>query len=392
MTEPQKGAWLGDRPTTVQIVVMLFIGTAGVLVAGVQPILLGSLLGAGHITAPQLGYAATLELFTLALGVVLGEILLEGRSLRLVAFLATVVLALANLATPFVHGDMVTLMRGVAGLPGGVLVWMTTAMVVRSPRPTRWSAIYLMCQASVQCAVAAGVGAYALGRVDAVPTVIAAFAAIAAALTFALPRRFAALPKEPTISGLPPARGIAALAVIMLTMAAIVGAWVYVEPLGKAAGLSATQIATATPLSLGSQLLGGGLAILLAGRVAWFRALSVSILLLAANLFWLSALPSPFHFLALEAVFGCLWVFIGPFFTPFAIDNDGTRRTAVLAPSAMLFGSAVGPFVASAFVGEGDAAGVVRICGSLAVVAVLLIFGLHVTRPAGKSAPGGRSG
>jgi predicted MFS family arabinose efflux permease len=147
--------------------------------------------------------------------------------------------------------------------------------------------------------------------------------------------------------------------------------------------MTAGQIAFSTPLSLGCQLIGGGLAIVLAPRVSWPTALGVSSVLLAFNLIGLSLLPSPLAFLALQAAFGALWMFITPYLTPFAIESDPTRRTALLANAAVLFGSAIGPLIASAMIGFGGAAVVLRICAALALVGMLLIQLLHLTgRPA----------
>lgn len=52
-------AWIGARPTAFQLGVILLVGVGGVMIAGLQPLLLGALLQEGRITAAQLGHAAT---------------------------------------------------------------------------------------------------------------------------------------------------------------------------------------------------------------------------------------------------------------------------------------------------------------------------------------------
>lgn len=371
------GQWFGLTPTPWQIAAVLFAGSVAVLVAGVQPVLLGALHLAGRLGEAQIGQAATLELLTLSGGVVFGEVALDGRRLRPIVVVASLALALANLATLWCDGAMVLAMRALAGFPGGVLVWLTSAFIVRSPAPTRWSAIYLICQSVLQCAIAAGAGLLFPGDPSVVPLALALFALAALGVAGLVPARLAALPRETTVSGLPPPQGIAVLVVILFIQAAIVGAWVYVEPLGTAAGLTPLELALATPLSLASQLIGAGLAIVLSGRVAWVYALVVATGLLALVLLALSLLPGAALFLALEAVFGALWIFISPFFTPLALESDATRRTAVVAPSAVLLGSALGPLAASLVIGGGDAALAVRACAALALIALGLIAGLH---------------
>ena len=85
-------------------------------------------------------------------------------------------------------------------------------------------------------------------------------------------------------------------------------------------------------------------------------------------------------FLALQILFGLLWTFSSPYLTPFAIDNDATRRTAAFVPSAMLIGSGAGPFAASMLASEEDAARVLELCATLALAAMVLIAALHFVR------------
>jgi uncharacterized membrane protein YhaH (DUF805 family) len=375
--------WIGTSPTIPQIIAVLAIGTIGITVAGLQPILLGSLLFDGHINTIEMGHAATAELLALGMGVAVGSAVFEGRPLRPIAILGSVILAAANVGTLAVSGEAVTVMRGLAGLGGGVLFWITTALIVRSSSPTLWSSVYVMCQAVVQCAVATGVAAWAPEQSAAVPIVLAVLAFVALIVVPAAPRRFAPLPKEPTSSGLPPARGWAVLVTTMLLQASILGAWVYFEPLGHEAGLTARQIALSTPLSLAFQLIGGGIAIAAAPRVPWAIALGTASLLLAAVLVGLSFLPPPVLFLTLCALFGSLWIFVTPYLTPFAIENDPTRRTAVLNSGAILVGSALGPLAASAIMDSAGATATLRICAACAIVAMVLTQALHLIRASG---------
>ena len=54
--------WIGERPTALQLGVILLVGVCGVMIAGLQPLLLGTLAQEGRISAAQLGHAATAEL------------------------------------------------------------------------------------------------------------------------------------------------------------------------------------------------------------------------------------------------------------------------------------------------------------------------------------------
>ena len=59
--------WIGPRPSNLEIFAVMFVGVAGIMIAGLQPLLLGTLSHEGKITANQLGQAATAELLTLGL-------------------------------------------------------------------------------------------------------------------------------------------------------------------------------------------------------------------------------------------------------------------------------------------------------------------------------------
>ena len=65
---PPPGAWIGAPPTPGQVASALVVGVVGIMVAGLQPVLLGSLQAAGCITAAGLGHAATAELLALGAG------------------------------------------------------------------------------------------------------------------------------------------------------------------------------------------------------------------------------------------------------------------------------------------------------------------------------------
>ena len=66
-TETRNGGWIGPRLSKLEIVAVMFVGIAGIMIAGLQPLLLGTLSHEGKITANQLGQAATAELLTLGL-------------------------------------------------------------------------------------------------------------------------------------------------------------------------------------------------------------------------------------------------------------------------------------------------------------------------------------
>ncbi|MBB3358271.1 MULTISPECIES: MFS transporter [unclassified Novosphingobium] len=369
----------------------LLIGTVGLVIAGVQPVFFGALLAADRLSAAQVGHVAAAELVSIGIGVVIAESFLERVSVWLSTLVALALVASLNFATVWTSGLGVLFVRGLVGLSAGVLVWMTTGVIVRSARPTALSAAFLLTQAIVQFATSTGLAIAAPNARDGVPVTIAVLAAAAMLLVPLLPKRLNPLPRDPAqVSGLPPLRGWVALAASLLIQSCIVGAWVYFEPLGRQAGMTPQQVAFAVPASLGAQVVGGFAAIFLARRLPWFVSLIVSSVALSAVLFILSTPPGATVFFVLETLFGAVWIFITPFLTPLSIENDPTRRTALLVPSAVLVGSGLGPLAASTLADDASAGRVLQLCALLAIGATLLIVGLYVTRSrvaGGQAAP-----
>ncbi len=152
--EAPVGQWIGPRPSRLQFSAVMFLGVTAIMIAGLQPLLLGTLAHEGRLTANQLGQAATAELLAMGLAAFVSGAVRKPAQLKLIGIAASLILAAIDFATPFVAGDAITLMRGLAGLPSGVLMWITIALIARTPTPERWSGVYLTVQTLAQFVVA----------------------------------------------------------------------------------------------------------------------------------------------------------------------------------------------------------------------------------------------
>ncbi len=354
--------------------------------AGVGPLLLGGLQAAGRLSAAQLGQAGTVELLAMGVAAALTGPLLGSGRLRLLAVLCGLLMAGLNCATTQVSGDMLTLVRGLNGLPSGALIWMTTGLIVRSPRPERWSGLYLTVQTLAQLGVVAGISAFVLGPlgVDGGFLCLAGLGVISAVVGLAVPRAYAALPD--THEGpkrLPSPRGWFALAAAFCFQAFILAVWIYMEPLSRQSGHPAGTVGVAMSLSLGAQVAGGAAATVVAGRLPWFWALMGSIAGAVGLLGLFATMPGAPVFLAASAAFGFLWLFAAPYLTPMAIEADPSRRAASLGSGAALLGCSAGPFLASLVVSDADVRGCLALGAGLAVVTMGIIAGLHLSRHSG---------
>ena len=380
--ENPNDGWIGPRLSNMEIFAVMFVGVAGIMIAGLQPLLLGTLSQEGKITANQLGQAATAELLALGLAAFFAGAVLKPVRLKLIAVLMAVVLAALDAATPLVEGDNITLIRGLAGLPSGVLMWVTIAMIARTPAPERWSGAYLTVQTLVQFLLATliSVAVVATYGANGGWIALAGFCVITAIIALFVPDKLAPLVREEGASALPGSRGWVALLSAFLYSAFTIAVWVYAEPVSKQAGHDPSIFGYAVSISLACQVVGGFAATILAGRINWLWTVVVCTALNVAILFGYYALPTPEMFLVLSGAFGFLWMFVLPFLVPMIIEADPTRRAAVLIGGAQVLGCSFGPFVASMLVTEIDARAAITFGGACLVVAVLIAFGLHQIR------------
>ena len=194
--ETPNGAWIGPRPSNLEIFAVMFVGVAGIMIAGVGPDLLGTLVRAKRLTDNQLGQAMAAELLTLGLAAFASGAVLKPVQLKLICVVMALVLVGLNSATPYFSGDMIIAIRAIAGLPSGVLMWVTIAMIARTPKPERWSGAYLAIQTLAQFMMIALSGTVVRNYGgDTGWWGLAGFYALTAVFALLAPGRFAPLPR-----------------------------------------------------------------------------------------------------------------------------------------------------------------------------------------------------
>jgi len=387
MLTTENPGWIGRAPTWAQAVAVMYVGVTGVMIAGLQPLLLGALQQEGRLDASQLGHAATAELLAMGVTAGLAAALLKPRGLRWIGLGVGVALALLDWLTLRFTGEGVTLVRAAAGVPSGVMIWLTIGMITRAPRPQRWSGVYLTVQTLAQFGLATVLTVFVVGRFGANGgfLALAGVSALAGVAALAGPAAYAPLGRSDARAELPNARGAMALAACFLFLASIIGVWVYAEPLSRQSGHAPAVVGTAVSLSLACQVLGGGGATLLAGRLRWFPILLGCTALLLILLALFASLPGAVEFLAVSGAFGFLWLFLMPFLVPMTIEADPSRRSANLIGGAQLLGGSFGPLMASLLVTDTDARGALVFGAAALVVAMGLVAVLHL-RPAARHA------
>ncbi|MEG3148601.1 hypothetical protein U1769_01795 [Sphingomonas sp. ZT3P38] len=368
---------------TDRVLAIFVVGVIGVLIPGLQPQLLGALAAEGRLSVTALGILATVELLAMGIAAGAAGFVLPVTRLRAIAGAALLTAGGADLLTPWLDSGPLFGARIVAGLAEGVLIWIMIGFIIRTDRPERWSGIYLAIQTLAQFALASAIGYSAASSAGGFGALGAVTLAGLLALPW-LPDSYPPLLASDDTGGMPPARGLIALAGVVAYLAFIVAIWVYLEPLALDHGIAPATIHLMAPLALAMQVIGAGVATLLAGRLPARLAIAVVGLLNLGLLAILAAPPSPAAFVAATAVFGFLWLFILPFQITIAIAADPSRRAALLIGGAQLTGSSLGPLLAGILIGEKDVGRVLLFGAGCAIAGMGALIGAGTRRrPAG---------
>jgi hypothetical protein len=379
------GKWIGRHFTPLELTAILFLGSVGILIAGLQPQLLGALAQEHRLTDVELGWAATAELLMIGLTAGVAGGVLKPIALRWWGAGASLALLAADVLIGGQSHMAVIVDRALAGVAEGIMLWIPVGMIARSTTPGRWSGIFLAVQTLAQFALSeilpatvmvkygASGGFYALGGIS----------LVTAAVAFLMPAAFDDLSgsgEAETGGGGLSLTTLASLASVFLFMAFIVGFWSYFEPISAQAHHPDYVYNQAASLSLLAQVIGAGVASYFAGRWAFFTVISVCTVANLGILALVATLPGPFVFIAAATVFGFLWLFVMPFQVPMVIEADPTRRAAVLMPGAQLMGAALGPTLCAFAVVGNDVRGVLAVCAASLVAAFLIAAWLHWQR------------
>lgn len=357
---------------------VLYIGVVALLIAGLQPVVLGGLAEAGRLSASGIGLAATAELLALGLACGVAAAGLKPTGLRAKLAWACVGHALCNLASLWAADGALIALRGVSGLFAGVMLWATVGMIARSARPERQAGIFVTTQTLAQLLLAALLprAVMASWGVDGALLVLGALSLTAAVAALAGPKAFSPLPKAETGGGRLSGLAWAGLTAVFLYLAFIVAIWVYLEPLAATVGLSAGQAHDAVAAALAMQVVGGLAATLAGARLKASHVLIGAGVINLGLVAGLSAHPTGPAFIGLVAVFGFLWLFVLPFHTVLLIAIDPSRRAAMQLGAAQLLGSSAGPLAASLLVGDADVGGAMKLAAGCLVAALALIVGV----------------
>lgn len=355
-------ASLGAVPAHETLTVVsatMVVGTASLLVLGVQPILLGGLIEAGRLTEAGLGRVAMAEVFALAIGSAIGPYAMNAGGMRLKVVVAALLLAAVDLGLYAAHSSAAILgLRTAAGLLEGLLMGAAVVVVTHGRRPDRMNGLFLGITTAPQIALAYLLPALVIPRfgLNAGFALLAASAVAAACAAPFLVDRVEVHPEAQAV-------GVAWSPALLLTLlgglaqnAGIGAAWNYVERLGVQHGLAPTVIGAAIAGSLTLQFVGALLAAWLCWRLP-ARLMLAAGALVQAGVVIAMLTHSDAGYIVAVCLFGLCWLALQPFLISELIALDPSRRVAMMMTPVALAGLSLGPLIVSFAVRAGDVRG-----------------------------------
>ncbi len=356
----------------------LALGSLTMIVTGLQPLLLNELADADRLSRDLVHPVAIAELLAMALSVAVCALFLKPRRLNLRAAGGAVVCVLAGLCALIARDNQFFALRGVGGLAGGVLVWITVGMIARQARPEPWAAAFFLIQSAGQV-FAAGL-ASALG-----PTGGAALAAGLSGLCLLVAPLLAPAVGDLARAGSrrPDRKGMLGLMALFLYFAANSALWFKMRDLAAAQGLEAIS-GLVVLTTLGAQMLGAMAAVSLAGRLSLRRLFALVVACLLLTCFVLALRPPAPLFVAAFGLLAFAALLLGASLFGFLLGADASRRAGAVSPAAQFAAAALGPLAGMAVASLGGPAAVLALSPLLALAA-LACAGLSLPKGASAS-------
>ncbi|PBB36979.1 MFS transporter [Mesorhizobium sp. WSM3868] len=342
--------WLVGNPTGLQLAAALWIGSVGLLILGLQPVLLGALYSEGHVTGDELALVATAEMIAIAVGSAIVAMLLPARNMRWKSAALLVLLALANFWTAYTMSSNALIgARTLAGLAEGGLVAVATELIARSRRAERIGGYFVTLQTLAQCALALLLALYAVPAAGAAGGFVALGVVCLLSLVVAwiVPDDYADLPKDEHFANVLTVPAITALLSIFCYFMFFGAVWAFLEPLGAEFGIDGRTVGLMVSASLAAQVMGAMTATVFEARIDYRFAITVIGAIATISSALLASGPGLSVFWSVALVMGFILLFIVPYQIRLAITADETRSAVLLVPAAQLFGLAIGPVAAS---------------------------------------------
>jgi MFS family permease len=350
-------------------------------ITAVAPLVFAKMVAEGRLTTAQIGPLATSEYLVQAFSIAIYGALLRPDWIRTKTILAVAGLFAANVISAWAPLAMLLPVRMFAGACEGLIVWLMSQMLARSPVPARLQGIYLGALGTSGLLFSATYSAWVVPTFGSAGSYLglALLAGAAGLLVPFIPSKMTPLPGGGKLL-LPTKMGIFGLLSVFMIFAGTVGIWIYLPSLAVQQARPAWVIGVAVPAALAMQVVGGLAASAMATRLPAFGTLvvvwSVYIVLAAICL----SSPPAWLFILCVAMHGFCWMFFIPFQMTLLIALDPSRRSTLFLSTADATGAGAGPGLVSLAVIGTDVRGAVMIGALLFIVGIVMITILNRRR------------
>lgn len=374
--------------------ILSFLATAGFFYVNIMAAIVSGLVDGLHFSARDAGRIGACNVYGAAVGAFCAVLIVRRIAWRRAAIALLCGLIGLDLSSMWIHtAGLLTGVRLLHGVVGGLLVGISYAVIARTRSPDRCFGALMVVQSSL-----GGLGLMFLPRLVPVfgaPVLflaLAVFSLVALALLPFLPDYplNSAPPRDVPVGvrpALPPGLVIALLAVFFF-QAGNMALSAYIIELGRANGLGLGFISATIGVSGWIATVGALLVVAFGTR--WRRTLPIAAGILLAVLgnaaFRGSALPMVY--LAANIVTAIMWFFVIPYLLGLCAAFDRSGRSASLAGLFSKLGLASGPYAASLVIGL-DASYTAVINLAVAALAVAGVCGIAAARIMDALAPGG---
>ena len=147
--------WLVGSFSRRQLIAALWIGSVGLLILGLQPILLGAMFAEGRVSLDELAVVATAEILTIAIGSAIASLLVSTRRLTMKSVVLLLALAVLNCAMSYATSAAgIVIVRSLAGLVEGAMVAVSIELIARSTHAERLGGFFVTLQTLAQSVIA----------------------------------------------------------------------------------------------------------------------------------------------------------------------------------------------------------------------------------------------
>ncbi len=337
-------------------VFLAFLATAGLFYVNIMPAIVDGLIQALGFNNRQAGAVASANMYGAAFGALLIVFLVRFIAWRKASLGFLVVLIAVDLASLALESPgVLTAVRFLHGLVGGMLVGTAFSVIARTPGPDRTFGVLLFVQFGL-----GGLGVMFIpGLVPLYGTAILFLSLVAFSLVTLVMLPF--IPDYATRSARPPSLFsraswsgslVLVLLAIFLFQGANMGLYAFIIGLGEHYGLAADFITRTLGGAAWIGLAGAGLVILVSDRMGYTRPLLLGIGLTTVGCWAFLHSDIEWVWIVANMAIGVTWAFTIPYLLGLASRFDDHGQMAALGGFASKMGLASGPAVFAVMLGE----------------------------------------